>query len=55
MRIQGHTITDIKPDDANKPGTFSPLVEDGSAPSYAMIPGVESRPHWPNDMKLYAY
>lgn len=40
---------------ADKPGVFSPLVEDGSAPQYAPIPGTESRPHWPDDLKSYAY
>ncbi len=38
---------------ASRPGAFSPLVEDGAQPTYAVIPGTNTRPHWPGDLKLY--
>jgi hypothetical protein len=38
---------------ASKRGAFSPLVEDGTQPVYAPIPGTEQRPHWPADSKVY--
>jgi hypothetical protein len=40
---------------ANKAGVFSPLVEGGSAPQYASIPGTARTPHWTEDLKPYAY
>jgi hypothetical protein len=38
---------------ASRPGAFSPLVEEGAHPNYALIPGTTTRPHWPQDLKLY--
>jgi hypothetical protein len=38
---------------ASKPSEFSPLVEDGSDPNYAVIPGTDKRPHWPHNLKAY--
>jgi hypothetical protein len=38
---------------ASKPGSFSPLVEDGASPSYPTVPGTKARPHWPEDLKSY--
>ena len=38
---------------ATKRGAFSPLVENGAAPVYAVVPGTELRPHWPDDLKVY--
>ena len=33
---------------------FSPCVEMGSEPEYALIPGTNIRPHWPSDFRPYA-
>jgi len=38
---------------ATKRGAFPPLVENGMALIYALIPGTELRPHWPDDPKVY--
>lgn len=38
---------------ASHPGSFSPCVEAGSDPEYALVPGTEKRPHWPNDLRPY--
>ena len=38
---------------ASERGAFSPLVEDGAEPVYAVVPGTELRPHWPADLKVY--
>jgi hypothetical protein len=38
---------------ASNPSGYSPLVETGSEPLYAMIPGTDKRPHWPVDLKPY--
>jgi hypothetical protein len=38
---------------ASKPSAFSPLVEDGTEPKYAVVPNTHKRPHWPNDLKPY--
>jgi hypothetical protein len=39
---------------ASRPGSFSPLVESGNEPVYAVVPGTEKRPHWPADFRPYA-
>jgi hypothetical protein len=39
---------------ASHPGSFSPLVESGNEPVYAVVPGTEKRPHWPVDFRPYA-
>lgn len=39
---------------ASHPGSFSPCVEAGSEPKYAVVPGTEMRPHWPDDLRPYA-
>lgn len=39
---------------AQKPGSFSPLVEANSEPAYATIPDSEFHPYWPIDLKPYA-
>jgi hypothetical protein len=39
---------------AQHPGRYSPLVEAGSEPLYALIPGTNHRPHWPADFRPYA-
>jgi hypothetical protein len=39
---------------ASRPGSFSPCVESGSEPVYALVPGTERRPHWPEDFRPYA-
>lgn len=38
---------------ASNPSAFSPLVENGSEPNYAVIPGTDKRPHWPHDLKAH--
>ena len=38
---------------ASHPGSFSPCVETGSDPQYALVPGTEKRPHWPTDLRPY--
>jgi hypothetical protein len=38
---------------ASRPSVFSPLVEDGEEPNYAVIPGTDKRPHWPHDLRAY--
>jgi hypothetical protein len=38
---------------ALKRGPFSPLVEYDAQPEYALKPGTEFRPHWPDDLKVY--
>jgi hypothetical protein len=38
---------------ASKPGNFSPLVEYGAQPAYALVPGTALKPHWPEDLKVY--
>jgi hypothetical protein len=40
---------------ASHPGSFSPCVEAGSEPEYAVVPGTEKRPHWPTDLRPYAF
>jgi hypothetical protein len=40
---------------ASNPGSFSPCVEAGCEPEYAVIPGTDKRPHWPDDLRPYAY
>jgi hypothetical protein len=39
---------------ATRPGTFSPCVEIGREPEYAVVPGTDKRPHWPADLRPYA-
>ena len=39
---------------ASHRGSFSPCVEVGSEPEYAVVPGTDKRPHWPNDLRPYA-
>lgn len=39
---------------ASRPGPFSPCVEQGSDPEYAVVPGTDKRPYWPSDFKAYA-
>jgi len=39
---------------ASHPGSFSPCVEADSEPEYALVPGTEKRPHWPNNLRPYA-
>jgi hypothetical protein len=39
---------------ASRPGPFSPCVEQGRDPEYAVVPGTDKRPHWPSDLKAYA-
>jgi hypothetical protein len=39
---------------ASHPGSFSPCVEAGGEPQYALVPGTEKRPHWPSDLRPYA-
>lgn len=39
---------------AQRPGAFSPLVEDGEAPNYSVVPDTEFQPHWPDDLRPYA-
>jgi hypothetical protein len=39
---------------ASTPGSYSPCVEDGSVPEYAVVPGTDKRPHWPDDLRPYA-
>jgi hypothetical protein len=34
---------------AASPGSFSPLVEDGQAPTYSCAPGRTNTPYWPNN------
>lgn len=38
---------------ASKPGSFSPCVEAGNEPLYAVVPGTEKRPYWPNTLRAY--
>jgi hypothetical protein len=38
---------------ASQPGTFSPCVEAGAEPLYAVVPGTDRRPHWPTDFRPY--
>ncbi len=38
---------------ASHPGKFSPLVEVGAEPRYAVIPGTTIRPYWPDNLKPY--
>jgi hypothetical protein len=38
---------------ASRRGSFSPLVEYDSEPTYASIPGKDLAPHWPGDLKPY--
>lgn len=38
---------------ASHSGSFSPLVESGNEPVYAVVPGTEKRPHWPADFRPY--
>ena len=38
---------------ATKPSSFSPCVEDGEEPVYAVVPGTEKRPYWPGKLKAY--
>lgn len=38
---------------ASHPGSFSPCVEAGSEPQYALVPETQTRPHWPNDLRPY--
>jgi len=38
---------------ASRPGSFSPLVEDGVQPAYASVPGTVLKPHWPEDLRVY--
>jgi hypothetical protein len=39
---------------ASRPGSFSPCVESSCEPVYALVPGTEKRPHWPEDFRPYA-
>ncbi len=39
---------------ASRRGSFSPCVEVGSEPEYAVVPGTDKRPHWPDDLRPYA-
>jgi hypothetical protein len=38
---------------ASRPGSFSPLVEHDCQPNYALIPGTQMSPHWPDDFRPY--
>ena len=38
---------------ASNPGSYSPCVEDGGIPEYAVVPGTDKRPHWPDDLRPY--
>lgn len=38
---------------SSQPGTFSPLVEHDAEPNYALKPGTQCRPHWPDDLRPY--
>jgi hypothetical protein len=38
---------------ASHPSPFSPCVEAGSEPVYAIVPGTDRRPHWPADLRPY--
>ena len=38
---------------ASRRGVFSPLVEHDSEPNYALRPGTQIRPYWPQDHKVY--
>jgi hypothetical protein len=39
---------------ASRPGSFSPCIEVDCQPEYAVVPGSDKRPHWPNDLRPYA-
>ena len=38
---------------ASHPGSFSPCVESGAEPIYAIVPGTDKRPYWPNVLQAY--
>jgi hypothetical protein len=38
---------------ASKPGPFSPLVEHDAKPNYALRPGTDVRPYWPEELAVY--
>lgn len=50
---KGHEVDFMVGLYASDPGTFSPLVERGAEPIYAVRPGTEVRPYWPDDLKCY--
>jgi hypothetical protein len=38
---------------AASPGSFSPCVEAGMEPLYALVPQTDKRPYWPAQPKAY--